>query len=156
MPALPCFRNSTPRVGFFGALRSRGGVVDLASVMVGVMLSALLATAATVAVVAVVPWANNDTAVQTIEAVRAAERGTSIRDGVFKDKAALLAEGRLAPLPNVAVGVGASGSCYVIASKSATGTTFYGTSNDGGVIVDDSEGPVNTSWCVTLAPIGGA
>lgn len=131
------------------ALRSEHGVVDLASIMVGVIVTGIMVGAATVSVFVVVPYAQDRSAQSGLDSVRASEMSASARTGKYLSMASMVEQGQAITSLTLKAGVGLNGGCFVASSKSATGTTFYTTSQDESVL-SNRAGAVDTSWCVTL------
>jgi hypothetical protein len=67
------FAASKNELGFFGALKSEGGAIDLASIMVGVIVIGIIAGVIAATVFAVIPWAQDNAAKQSLDAVHQAE-----------------------------------------------------------------------------------
>jgi hypothetical protein len=144
-------RRPVARRGFFAALRSQHGIIDLGSILVGVVVTAIVTGAAAASVMVIVPWSEDNAASSAISIVRNAEAGTSARTGQYATMSDLISQGRILRQPSLTAVVGQAGSCYVIASLSSSGTVFYATSRDSS-IVSNKSGPVDTSWCAP-API---
>lgn len=137
-----------------GALKGVGGAIDLASIMVGVIVIGVIAGIIAATVFVVIPWSQDEAAKGSLDAVRTAESVSVTMDdpGQFLDWAGLRTAGRIQPSSNIAVTVGTS--CYIAASKSVTGTTFY-TTNKGPQIVNDKAGAPTFSGCDAKLPVVG-
>jgi type II secretory pathway pseudopilin PulG len=142
-------RTVRSRAGLLGALHSQTGVVDLASVMVGVLVMGVMAGVTLSGVLVAVPYAQDQAAQSDLQTVRTAEASASARSGKYLSMADMVGQGQFVASPTLKAAAGLIGGCYVASSKSGTGTTFYSTSQDE-TIVSDKAGAVNTAWCVTL------
>ncbi|KQO98207.1 hypothetical protein [Leifsonia sp. Leaf264] len=105
--------------------RNQRAVVDLASVMVGVIVMAVIATSVGVGLFAVIPWTHSQTAMSQLEAIRAAQRNAFIGNGSYIDKAALLSSGKLSSTVAAAVYVSPDRSCYTAVIKTPTGVAYW-------------------------------
>ena len=141
------FPHRRPRL--FVALRNEVGIVDLASIMVGVMITAMMLAASIASVFIVVPLAQDRSAQAGLLSVRASEASAGSRNGKYLSMAGLVEQGQAAADPTLKADIGLNGGCFVASARSATGTTFYTTSQDESVLSSE-DGPVDTSWCVTL------
>ncbi|KQO98828.1 hypothetical protein [Leifsonia sp. Leaf264] len=126
--------------------------IDLASIMVGVLVIAIVGGVISTSLFAVVPWAQDEAAKQSLGAVmdaESAERGAG-DDHAFKSTDQL---GQYLHDPTgVAVDANEDGSCYVAASRSATTETFYVTSTNPKPVKYEY-GVTDTSSCVPFSDV---
>jgi hypothetical protein len=132
------FNKNRKALGFVGALRNENGAIDLASIMVGVIVIGVIAGVIAATVFAVIPWAQDQAASQSLDAVVTAEAvayAFAAEDGTAK----YLSEADLAAYPdgtllqesvNIVILLGTDGVDYDAYSLSATGTVFKTTSQD--------------------------
>ena len=133
-------------------LRNDRGAIDLASVMVGVLVLGAISAVIAATVLAVIPWSQDKAAIAALSSVRLAESATRVDAGSFVDMAGLVASGRIEASGSVRVAVGNAGECYISASLSATGTTFFGNSKDAAVVSDEETVPAFPS-CDAVVPV---
>jgi hypothetical protein len=127
------------------------GAIDLASIMVGVLVIAIIGGVISASVFVVIPWAQDSAARASLDAVKIAQSVSHVNDGKFSDWAGLLSQKLVTGTPmNVDSIVNADGTCYVNAALSGSGTAFYQT-NRSNTILDDVAGPPDTSWCANSA-----
>jgi hypothetical protein len=136
-------------------LTNQAGVIDLGSIMTGVIVLGILTSAAAAAVMGIVPYSQDEFAKNSLKSVRSAEVSASMRDGKYKDYRQLVDQGHLGENNAFTIGLGDSGSCYVASARSDSGATFYVTSAGSGIL-NNKAGPVDTSWCTTLPVAAGA
>lgn len=106
-------------------LRSTAGAFDLASIIVGAVVVAVLAAGVLAAVFGVIPWSQDEQSKQDLSAVRTAEGTAFSTDGGFKDGEGLATLSYLPRAAGLDVGASADGKCYLAVRKSATGKIFY-------------------------------
>ena len=117
-------------LGFVGALKSEGGAIDLASIMVGVIVIGVIATVIAATVFAVIPWAQDKAASQSLDAINQAQNasyGFAAEDGagVYNTEAGLVSETLLAEnVSTVEIATYDGGKGYVAVSVSSTGNIF--------------------------------
>ena len=78
-----------------GALASVKGAVDLASIMVGVIVIGIIAGVISATVFAVIPWAQNSAAKESLASYRVAESVAMAENGSYEMPAALVSNGYL-------------------------------------------------------------
>lgn len=123
-------------------LRNPRAAIDLASIMVGVIVVALVAGAVGATVFAVIPWAQNQAARSDLDAVKQAESVAKLPDpsrparGKYLPKARdltvagadpinLVSEQLMPDKISISVGVGTGNTCYIGVSRSQTGDFFW-------------------------------
>jgi type II secretory pathway pseudopilin PulG len=125
------------RGGVLAVLRTEGGAIDLASIMVGVLVIGIVGGVIAATVFAVIPWSQDQAATQALDSVKSAESvqlafSTGNGAGQYLDQTALTsATGTSAPdhkallQASKTIKIVTDGGHYIAASKSATGTVFY-------------------------------
>jgi hypothetical protein len=157
------FTANRKALGFVGALRNENGAIDLASIMVGVIVIGVIAGVIAATVFAVIPWAQDQAASQSLDAVVtaqsvsyafAAEAGTAVYD----DEAGLAADDLIQLSDTIVIELGTDSESYTAYSLSATGNAFSTTSADPTDRVEilpagfAAAGIVNTDGVLSLAP----
>jgi len=132
---------------FFTQLRNTKGVIDLFSIMVGVVITGILASIATASVLYMVPTIRDDAAKQQIAAVRTAQTNYQQSTGLYGDASALVNNGYLQANSSVIVSLKSAGACYVAGVTSETGKIFYITSDNTNVGVVEAGGNINSVGC---------
>jgi len=123
---------------------STRAAIDLASIMVGIIVIAIIGGVIAATVFAVIPWAQDNAAKSSIDSVATAEsayRGFTAEDdgqGSFADKTTLVSYqppngkvGLLEDSPDLLVEQANDGDdkpCWAAAARSGSGTIWYGTS----------------------------
>jgi hypothetical protein len=138
-------------LGFMGALKSEGGAIDLASIMVGVIVIGVIAGVIAATVFAVIPWAQDKAASQALDSVNQAEsvafaQATDAGAGVYLDKAGIVKHdganntpGLLQDSKSLAI-ISVTGATYTAASLSSTGNIYYTTSANPNTAVKIAKG----------------
>ena len=108
---------------------------DLASIMVGVVVIGIIAGVVAATVFAVVPWTQDNSAKQSLNAVTVAENtyyGFTSQElpSAYGTSEQLTERTLLTQNSDIAVGTDTVGSCYVAVAESATGTIFYITDSE--------------------------
>ena len=151
-------REQFTRQKFVHAFRGASGVIDLASIMVGVLVIGIIAGVVAATVLAVIPWSQDAAARGNLDAVRTAESVSRAQDGRFLNYADLTTGpgSLLQASPQVAVGTDADGTCYISVATSDSGNLFFGTSKGPGVeqLTDDTPAGA-TSWCPYIGTLPG-
>ena len=131
---LPHPRSTTFRRRAVARLRSATGAIDLASIMVGVLVIGIIGGVISATVFAVIPWTQDQAALQNLDAVRTAE---SVHRGLdnsgsykFADYDSLVTAKHIQASTTTVATTDAAGTCYVAASKSATGKVYWNGSED--------------------------
>lgn len=143
-------------------LRSEGGALDLASVMVGVLVIGIVGGVIAATVFAVIPWSQDRAARGGLDAVKTSESvqyGQSAGNGVGKFMVDADLSGTtnatgavlMQASPRIKVAVSANGQHYVGASASETGTVFYISEN--GQAPATTAPVTGTGDAATVAPI---
>ena len=158
------FKARKAEVGLLGVLRSSGGAIDLASIMVGVLVIGIVGGVIAAAVFGVVPWAQDNAAKQALGSVATAESvayATSSDKGAakFLDDAAITTTGApddtalLQQSDKIKIAVSPLGSHYVAVSKSDNGNLFYSFSEKPNTVIAGGKvgGPVPTAITDALA-----
>lgn len=125
-------RKSNRRAILSRRLRSTQGAIDLASIMVGVIVIAIIGAGIFATLSSVIPWAQDNTAKQSLLNISQAQSVARVKDGKYLDTAALIA-GRYLPAnagTSAKTATNADGTCFVAATKSQTGNIQYLTSED--------------------------
>jgi hypothetical protein len=136
--------------GFITTIAGINGAIDLASIMVGVIVIGIIAGVIAATVFAVIPWAQNNAAKQSLDAVKTAQDAyiglntSALGDSPIKTAAFIKSDattgvqfGTLKQLQDqnliqtsktLLVNVGGTLDCYVAQSMSATGNAYYASS----------------------------
>jgi surface protein len=128
LPAMPRFRNVRAHAA------GTGGVIDLASIMVGVIIVGILSAGITATVFALVPWAQDNSAKQSLGAVASAEssqmsiNGSAMAYDNHPDSEYRLLEvsdpGISVSTSRLVIETGDDGQSWLAAIRSATGNVF--------------------------------
>ena len=143
-------------------LRSEGGALDLASIMVGVLVIGIVGGVIAATVFAVIPWSQDRAARGALDAVKTAEsvqygQSAGNGSGVFMGDADLSgttnASGAalMQASTRVKVTISTDGQHYIGASASETGTVFYISEN--GQPPATTAPVTGTGDAATVAPI---
>lgn len=121
--------------------------IDLASIMVGVIVVAIVTGTVATSVFAVIPWSQDEAAKQSLAAVVQAQKVARTMDDERRYQTVGQMDGKyLNSADTLTVVTGQDGLCYVGASRSTTGKTFYLTSQDPTPKLYEG-GVTNTDWC---------
>ena len=139
----------------FGRHARRGreaGLIDLLSIIVGVILIGIASIGVVATLFQIAPWAQDNTARQSLSAVRTAESTAFAMDHRYASFTGLVAAKRIPDSRTLAAGTDAAGTCFVGISKSATGAIFF--------ITDTSAGAADLTrasdpGCVDAATLAG-
>ena len=128
------------------------GLIDLLSIIVGVILIGIAAAGVVATLFQIVPWAQDSTARQSLSAVRTAESTAFAMDHRYASVTDLVAAKRIQDSRTLDAGTDAAGTCFVGISKSATGKIFF--------ITDTSAGAAELTratdpGCVDAATLAG-
>ena len=139
-------------------LNGATGVIDLASIMVGVLVIGIISGVIAATMFAVIPWAQDAAARGNLDAVRTAQSVARVQDGKFLDYADLTAGpgARLQTSRKVTVGTNADGTCYIGVATSDSGNQFFSTSKGPEVELITESTPVATAWCLDISTLTGA
>jgi type II secretory pathway pseudopilin PulG len=110
--------------------RKTDGVIDLASVMVGILVMSIVASIATVSVVGVLRFSENENAKGAVHIARTSELSARIAAREFLPTAELVAAGYSVSSPSLVIETNANRTCYVAVAASATGVVYFGTSQN--------------------------
>ena len=132
--------------------RGPAGLIDLLSIIVGVILIGIAAAGVVATLFQIVPWAQDSTARQSLSAVRTAESVAFAMTHRYSNFTDLVAAKRIQDSRTLAAGTDADGTCFVGVSKSATGAIFF--------ITDTSAGAAELTQsidpgCVNAATLAG-
>jgi sugar lactone lactonase YvrE/type II secretory pathway pseudopilin PulG len=174
-------RRKRAHSGFLRMIAGINGAIDLASIMVGVIVIGIIAGVIAATVFAVIPWAQDNAAKQSLDAVKTAQDAyiglntSALGDSPIKtaafiksdattgvqyaDGLTLVAQNLLQKSTTLTVNVGSTKDCYIAQSLSATGNAFYA-SNANLTITEVKPGGAapNFPGCdatVPVAPTGG-
>ena len=116
-------------------------------ILIGIAAAGLVAT-----LFQIVPWAQDSTARQSLDAVRAAESTAFNMDHQYSSFTGLVAATRIQDSRTLAAGTDSDGTCFVGIAKSATGKIFF--------ITDTSTGAAELTrasdpGCVDAATLAG-
>ncbi|MGH1522813.1 hypothetical protein ACRAWC_01460 [Leifsonia sp. L25] len=108
-------------------LRAENGVVDLASIMVGILVLGIVAGVIAASLFGVIPWSQDQAAVQSLNSVKTAEAAYRVQasDLTYGDGNALTAANLLTKKVELSVTTGNSGQCWVAAIRSDAGNVFW-------------------------------
>ena len=144
-------REQLTRRNFRTAFRGASGVIDLASIMVGIIVIGIIGGVIAATVIAIIPWSQDSAARSNLDAVRAAQSVAKIQHHKFLDYADLIAQPAsvLQPSPNVTVRTDIRGTCYISVAISDSGNQYFGTSEGLEVeqITDDTPAAF-ADWCL--------
>lgn len=135
------------------ALRQTEAAIDLASIMVGVLIVGILAGVISASIFGVIPWSQDAAAKSALDSVRTAESTTRVMDGKYAAYASLVASGKIQGSSTVTALIDDDGTCYVGLSASATGRTYFSTSENPEVKELTGE---NSLGCVSASEIADA
>lgn len=108
--------------------RNENGAIDLASIMVGIVVIGLIGGVIAATVFTVIPWAQDNAAKASLDAVVSSESAAKGLHERFLSGAELNSKGLLPSNEQLIVGTDTDGTCYVGVIKSQTGKMFYNTS----------------------------
>ena len=132
--------------------RAEAGMVDLLSIIVGVILIGIASIGVVATLFQVVPWAQDSAARQSLSAVRTAESTAFAMAHRYYDYAGLIALGWIRDSAAISAGTDADGACFVGVSKSATGAIFFITDTSAGAAeLTDTTDP----GCVDATTLAG-
>ena len=127
-------------------LRGADGVIDLASIMVGVVVTAVIGAVLGVGLLGVIPWTQDSAAIQSLNDVRLAQSTAKMNSGSYVDYDQLVSSGLTTLDANLDAVTGLAGKCFIAGSRSASGTVFY-TTNQSSAILNNKSGSPDTTWC---------
>ena len=145
------FKARRDELGLFGAIKSEGGAIDLASIMVGVLVIGIIGGIIAATVFAVIPWSQDEAAKGALDSVNQAESvayAFSAEDGsaTFASKADLVSgvasvdgSSLLQDDADLTITLTNGGKGYTAEITSETGNVFHIVSTSPSVVVD---GPV--------------
>jgi type II secretory pathway pseudopilin PulG len=142
--------------GFVGALKSEEGAIDLASIMVGVIVIGVIAGVIAATVFAVIPWAQDKAASQSLDAVNQAEsvafaQSTDAGTGHYLSTTDAVAGITVKDGAGNAPGLlQASGKVVIVTDTAGTKYAAFSLSSTGNVYSTSSTSP-NTATKLTLA-----
>ena len=111
--------------GIRSLLLDRSGVVDLGSVVVGVVVTSILSLGVTATVFGVIPWSQDNAAQQSVATVSSAQGVASNKSGRFLSGDGLVAGGYLQKGSAFATDTDGQGDCFVTVATSGSGKVFY-------------------------------
>lgn len=126
-------------------LSNQRGVIDLASIMVGVLVIGAVSSTISASVFGVIPWAQDHATAETLRSVASAEAGHRAKHAVYADTPTLVEDGWIAA-GDYLITLNPSQDCFVAAAPSPSGATLYRTSESPD-IMSDRNGPVDTGSC---------
>lgn len=124
------------------------GVIDLASILVGVLVTGIIAGGILSTVFMVVPWAQDEAAKGDLSAVRAAQSVAQVQHDEFLDYTDLVEENLIQGSASVDIVLG--DACYVATSASDSGTVFVSTSRSEGPASLEIVAASHYDWCADL------
>jgi type II secretory pathway pseudopilin PulG len=151
------------RGGVLAVLKTEGGAIDLASIMVGVLVIGIIGGVIAATVFAVIPWSQDNAAKQALDSVKSAESvqysfssgdGSAAygTDAFLEGTANAASKSLLQTSTSIKIVVSNDGQHFVALSASATGVLFYST--------DDGKAPTTTAPTivvdVTATPAAGS
>ena len=109
--------------GIMAALRSSSGVIDLASIMVGVLVIGIIGGVIAATVFAVIPWSQDEAAKGALDSVRTAESvqytmSSGEGNATYLNMAGLVADNQIQATTKVYIGASASAYTAVVRSDS--------------------------------------
>lgn len=153
------------RGGVLAVLKTEGGAIDLASIMVGVLVIGIIGGVIAATVFAVIPWSQDQAASQALASVSTAEsvqysfssgQGTAAyaTDTVLEGTSNAAAKSLLQASPHIVVAISTNASSYIAASKSATGTQFYTFSNAPSTVLSAAAAQTKLTADIALGAAG--
>lgn len=110
-------------------LKSEKGVIDLPSIITGVILTGILASVVTVTFVAVIPWFQNNAAKDSLAAVQVAQTSARQDFGMYDTYPNLVSSNYMVNRDDeICIQLRASNSEYSAFARSASGAVFVLTS----------------------------
>ena len=114
--------------GIMAALRSPSGVIDLASIMVGVLVIGIIGGVIAATVFAVIPWSQDEAAKGALDSVRTAESvqytmSSGEGNATYLNMADLVASDQIQQAPPK-IYIGASASAYTAVVRSDSGKYY--------------------------------
>jgi len=142
--------------GFKRRLRQTSGVIDLASIMVGVIIVGVLSTGIVATTFALVPFSQDAAAEQALDSVKTAEGAAYVsgQPNRYLNMDGLVAGDWIQASSRVGVETDADGTCFAAMSHSETGNQFW-TDNTTAEILPYVDG-TSTSPCADLAAMSGS
>jgi len=142
--------------GFKRRLRQTSGVIDLASIMVGVIIVGVLSTGIVATTFALVPFSQDAAAEQALDSVKTAEGAAYVsgEPNRYLNMDGLVAGDWIQASSRVGVETNADGTCFAAMSHSETGNQFW-TDNTTAEILPYVDG-TSTSPCADLAAMSGS
>jgi hypothetical protein len=134
------------RRGLRRALRSQSGAVELQSVVVGALVTGIMAGATFATVFGVLPWSQDNTSRQALSTLHEAQSSAKNGNDGYLDTAGLIGADFLDKSTSTVTATNAAASCYVGLAKSGTGKIFY--------ITDTVIGPADLAASATNVPGG--
>ena len=156
------------RGGMLAVLRTEGGAIDLASIMVGVLVIGIIGGVIAATVFAVIPWSQDNAAKQVLDSVKSAEsvqysfssgNGAAIygTDGFLEGTTNAAGKSLLQTSTAIKIAVSNDGLHFVAISASSTGNLFYSTDPGGAasqtaptIVVDSTATPAAGSYAAPL------
>jgi len=132
-------------------LRQTSGVIDLASIIVGVIVVGILGTGIVATTFALVPFSQDKAAQQAIGAVRTAESAAYVRDDPnrYLNMGDLVAAEWIQASSRMSVETDVDGTCFVAISQSGTGNQYW--SDNSTPDIEPYVDGISTSDCADLA-----
>lgn len=134
------------RTGLRRALGSESGAFDLQSVVTGALVTGVLAGASFATVFGVIPWAQDNTASDSLQSLHAAQAAARNGNNGYMATAGLIGADFLDKSSSSVTATNTAASCYVGLSKSGTGKIFY--------VTDTVKDPVTLAGAATNVPGG--
>ena len=156
------------RGGVLAVLKTEGGAIDLASIMVGVLVIGIIGGVIAATVFAVIPWSQDNAARQALDSVKTAEsvqlsfssgNGSGVygTDAFLEGSTNAAGKSLLQTSTAITVRVSNDGLHFVAISASQTGVKFYTTENGAAasttaptVVVDSTATPAAGSYAAAL------
>lgn len=134
------------------ALTDPRGVIDLVSVMIGVLVLGILSAAITVTVFTAIPWVQDQEAQSRLGSVSVTQSVAKRQQYRYLNYTDLVTDTNLLQEQDgLLIGVNARGTCYVAVSTSDSGNQFFSTSkNHDPQPLTSPTVEADTSWCLDI------
>ena len=134
-------------------LHSQRGAADLASVMVGVIVTGILSTMVVGLVTQSALLSQTENTARDLRAFASVQQAAAAAEGKYLTVDELVDGHYIGSEPTVSVVLPANGSCYVAAAEAPNGTVYYLTSESGRVHRAGARAAEVTAWCAAFPAV---
>jgi type II secretory pathway pseudopilin PulG len=106
-------------------LSKDSGAIDLASIMIGVLVMAIIGGVIAAAVFVVIPWAQNSAAKDALSSVKTAQGVAQLKHNAYLDSDELVTKNLIQSSGRIAIDTNPLGTCFIAVSASQTGDTYF-------------------------------